>query len=213
MMLDRGFPPLEHRLIGAFRVDLSNKSADELRTMLDNAERAGAMPKATAQRVAAAEAMRDAAQAELALRGTAVRARGAVREASPSAALAAAASERIVAAAGRAKVRFDLSPEKANTKSAHALLAKDGSPKIGGRVRSKAVKRNPYISYRNGDRIAVLGFVVPKDEEGEGFWEGGLLKPGELDAAPGAYVGPDAEAAEAAFIALLEEIAPPRQEG
>lgn len=178
--------------------------------MLDNAARAGAAPKATAQRVTAAEAMRSAAQAELDRRGPAVRARGAVREASPSAALAAAAGERIVAAAGRAVARFDLSPEKANTRSPHALLAKDGSPKIGGRVRSKVVRRNPYISYRNGERIAVLGFVLRSEEDEEGFWEGGLLKPGELDPAPGAYVGPDAEAAEAAFMALLEEMAPPR---
>lgn len=191
-------------------LDLSNKSPAELRTMLDNAERAGAVPKATAQRVAAAEAMRSAAQAELDRRGPVVRARGAVREATPSAALATAAAARLVEAAARAQARYDLSPGAANTRSPHALLAKDGGPKLGGRVRSKQVKRNPYISYRNGDRISVLGFVV-RDEEDAGNWEGGLLLPGELDPAKGAYVGPDPEAAEAAFVALLDEIAPRKE--
>ncbi len=197
-------------MTGANTLNLSNKSVAELRTMLDNASRAGAVPKATAQRVAAAEAMRAWAQAELDRRGPAVRARGAVRPASPTAVLADAAAERLVAAAMRARARFDLSPERANTRTPHALLAKDEGPKLGGRVRSKQVKRNPYISYRNGDRIAELSFVVRDDDDAEGSWEGGLFLPGDLDPAPGAYVGPDVEAAEAAFFALLEEIAPPR---
>lgn len=189
-------------------MNLSGKSIAELRTMLDNAARAGAMPKATPQRLAAAEAMRDEAQAELDRRGPVVRARGAIREPSPSAARAAAAATRLIEAAERARARFDLSPERSNTKTPHALLAKNGSPKLGGRARTKQVKRNPYISYRNGDRVAQLSFVV-RDDEDEGRWEGGLILPGELEPASGAYVGPDPEVAEAAFMALLEEIAPP----
>ncbi|MFT8244418.1 hypothetical protein [Roseomonas sp. BN140053] len=188
-------------------MDFSNKTAAELRTMVDNAARASAVPKATAQRLAAATALREAAEAELARRGPAARPRGAL---TPEAELVGAAKARLVAAAGRAAAAFDLSPERANTRTPHALLGKDGGPKLGGRARSKQVRRDLYISYRNGDRVAALTFLLRDAEDTEGSWEGGAVVPGQQEPAPGGYAGPDAEAAEAAFTALLEQIAPKR---
>lgn len=184
-------------------MDLSAKTPADLRNMLENAERV--LARGPAKQQAAAAAQRDAVTAELAGRKPAPGARG------PSTRLPTLveAEQFLIRTAAEVSERFDLSREAAlatGAKPPHALLGKDGKPKLGGRARTGQLKHEPYLSWRGGKQVAELLFAVPKDGEAEPFWWGGLSEVGK----PNEGAPMERDAAAAAFLAALERIASPR---
>lgn len=190
-------------------IDLSAKTAAELKAMIANAEAILAGPN-TKQHVKAEE-FREAAQVALSARR--VLPVGGKAAVDP---VLEAAIARIKAVAAEALIRFDLSPETARKQGVttpHALLATSGAPKTGGGVRTRKFRRCPYISYRAMGGIAMLQYAVPPkddEEEGEGFWSGGLTRVGSVESKTGFDAVMDEEAAVAAFFQALAEIAPAR---
>ena len=187
-------------------MDLSAKTAAELKAMIANAEAILAGPN-TKQHVKAEE-FREAAKVALSARRVLpVGGRAAVDP------VLEAATARIKSVAAEALTRFDLSPETAKKQGVttpHALLAASGAPKTGGGVRTKKFKRCPYISYRGPGGIAMLQYAVPPDEGAEGFWSGGLTQVGSVESKTGFDTAMEEEAAVAAFLKALTEIAPAR---
>lgn len=186
-------------------LDLTGKTAAELKAMVVNAENILAGPNVK-QHVKAAE-FRDAAK--LALSTRRVLPPGSRAEPNPS---LEAATARIKSVAAEALIRFDLSPATAKAQGVttpHALLSASGAPKTGGGVRTKKFKRCPYISYRGAGGIAMLQYAVPL-EGSEGFWSGGRTAVGSAESKTGFDTAMDEDAAVAAFFEALTEIAPAR---
>ncbi|MBS7789193.1 hypothetical protein KTR66_04260 [Roseococcus sp. SDR] len=187
-------------------LDLSAKTTAELKALLSNAEAvlAGANTKLHAR----AEEFRAAAEAALASRRVAPPG----QRAEPDPALDAAVA-RIKAVAAEALKTFDLTPETAKARgitTPHALLASNGAPKTGGGVRTKKFRRCPYISYRGPGGIAMLQYAVPPGEGAEGFWSGGLVAVGSAESKTGFDAAMEPDAAVAAFLKALSELAPAR---
>lgn len=185
-------------------LDLTGKTAAELKAMVANAEAILAGPNAKLH--AKATEFREAAQAALAERR--VPANGNRAEANPE---LEAAVARIRAVAAEALAKFDLTAETAKARgitTPHSLLASNGAPKTGGGVRTKKFKRCPYISYRGPGGIAMLQYAVPPGEGAAGFWAGGLVAVGSAESKTGFDTPMEPEAAIAAFLQALAEIAP-----
>lgn len=187
-------------------LDLTGKTAAELKAMVANAEAilAGANTKLHAK----AQQFREAAQAALAERRVAPPG----QRAEPNPELDAAVA-RIKAVAAEALAKFDLTPETAKARgitTPHALLAGSGAPKTGGGVRTKKFKRCPYISYRGPGGIAILQYALPPGEGATGFWAGGLVAVGSDESKTGFDAAMEPEAAIAAFLKALSELAPAR---
>ncbi len=187
-------------------MDLSGKTAAELKAMVANAEAILAGPNAKLH--AKAEAFREAAKLALSERRVLPTGNRAVPDEVLNAAVA-----RIKAVAVEALTTFDLSPATAKERgitTPHALLATSGAPKTGGGVRTKKFKRCPYISYRGPGGIAMLQYAVAPEEAAEGFWSGGLVAVGSAESKTGFDAAMEPEAAIAAFFQALAEIAPKR---
>ena len=187
-------------------MDLSAKTAAELKAMIANAEAILAGPNT--KQHGKAEEFREAAKVALSARR--VLPVGGRATVDP---ILEAAVARIKSVAAEALARFDLSPEAAKAQGVttpHALLATSGAPKTGGGVRTKKFKRCPYISYRSKGGIAMLQYAVPPEEGAEGFWAGGLTQVGSAESKTGFDTAMDEEAAVAAFVQALTEIAPAR---
>jgi hypothetical protein len=187
-------------------LDLTAKTAAELKAMIANAEAILAGPNVK-QHVKATE-FRDAAKVALSER----RVLPTGNRAPPDEALNAAMA-RIKSVAVEALTRFDLSPATAKAQgitTPHALLASNGAPKTGGGVRTKKFKRCPYISYRGPGGIAMLQYALAPEEGAEGFWSGGLTAVGSPESKTGFDAVMEEDAAVAAFFAALTEIAPLR---
>lgn len=187
-------------------MNLSEKTAAELKAMVANAEAILAGPNAKLH--GKATEFRDAAK--LALSERRVLPTG--NRAPPDEVLEAALA-RIKAVAVEALLKFDLSPataKAAGITTPHALLAANGAPKTGGGVRTKKFRRCPYISYRGPGGIAMLQYAVPPGEAAEGFWSGGLVAVGSAESKTGFDAAMEEDAAIAAFMQALTEIAPAR---
>lgn len=186
--------------------DLSGKSAAELKSMVENAEKVLASPNV--KQHGPATIFRDAALAALSAR----RVLPGGAKATPNPELDAAI-RRIKEVAAEAQGRWDLSAEGASAQGVttpHALLATSGAPKTGGGVRTKKFRRCPYISYRGRDGIAMLQYAVPPGDDAQGFWSGGLATVGSAESKTG-FDTPMAEIdAVAAFFNALDRLAPKR---
>lgn len=178
--------------------DFSGKSRAELDVLLANVERVLADPKRAAQH-RQATAMREEAQ----------RARGALpvapgRRATAGGTATDTAIALLCKLAKTLPSEFDLSPPP-GTRQAHKLTAGDGSPKVGGRQRNREVASDRYLSYKRGDRIAMLGWLRRHDEDAAtgGGWY--VRSGGVPEDTP---YRDDPDGAAAAFRAELEELAP-----
>jgi len=187
-------------------LDLSGKTAAELKAMMANAETILAGPNT--KQHAKAEEFREAAKVALSARRVLPTGNRAVPDEALTAAIA-----RIKSVAVEALTRFDLSPATAKERgitTPHSLLAANGTPKTGGGVRTKKFKRCPYISYRGPGGIAMLQYAMLPEEGAEGFWAGGLTAVGSAESKTGFDTPMDEDAAVAAFLQALTEIAPLR---
>lgn len=182
--------------------DLSAKSAAELRTLLANAE--AVIASGDAKRLALAQALLVAAQAELQRRGS-VRHVASPRAAGTSATATREAVDRLARLAAEAQAAFDLSPPP-DTPRPHRFAAAGGVPKVGGRQRSRKVAADRYLSYKRGSRIVRIGWIREHDEPADtgGRWYVGLWRAGEE------VRGEAFESSRAQFSALLDELAPRR---
>jgi hypothetical protein len=176
-------------------IDLASKTKAELATLRANAERVLADPTRRA-RHAEAQRMLDS----LPVAPPPIARGGAGGATQHAVALLKAFATRLAA-------EFDLSPP-AETKHPHQLVAKDGTPKVGGRQRKRDVAADRYISHRRGDEIATLGWLRRLEEDGEtgGGWYLGDTGEPAADATAG-----DFAAASAAFLAKLDAIGTPRR--
>lgn len=187
-------------------MDLTAKTRAEVAQLLENAERMLADPKQAARHKRATE-LADAARGRLAE----LPAVGGRRTANPAEDTPATQAPGLLrAAAARLAAAYDLSPP-AGTRQPHALTGKDGGPKVGGRQRNKEARRDLYISFKKGERVVALGFLLGLEEDpatGGGWyvWD----REGGSGWAPAPTHGQDAEAALAAFEAKLAELAPAR---
>lgn len=187
-------------------LDLTGKTAAELKAMVANAEAILAGPNAKLH--AKATEFRDAAKLALSERRVLPTGNRAVPDEALNAAVA-----RIKAVAAEALAKFDLTPETAKARgitTPHALLASNGAPKTGGGVRTKKFKRCPYISYRGPGGIAMLQYALLPEEGAEGFWSGGLVAVGSAESKTGFDAAMEPDAAIAAFFQALSEIASAR---
>ncbi|MCU0888157.1 MAG: hypothetical protein MUC64_09120 [Rubritepida sp.] len=183
-------------------LDLSAKTTAELRTLKANAE--GVIARGDAKRLAQAEALREAATAELARRGSAALA-GARARAGVAATATREAVDRLTSLAREAQASFDLSPPP-KTVQPHRLTAADGTPKVGGRQRSRGVAADRYLSHKNGERIVRIGWVREHEEPADtgGRWYVGLWRADEETRSD------DFEHCRAEFWAALSAVAPKR---
>jgi hypothetical protein len=178
-------------------MDFTSKTPAELKTLRENAERVLADPKRKAQH-ARASAMLEQIPV---IAATPRRSHDASR-------IATATTDAVSKLAALAPVLlrdFDLSPP-AGTRQPHGLTAADGTPKVGGRQRSREVAADRYLSHKRGDRIAAIGWLRHHEEDavaGGGWYvtQGG--------APPTKAEGYDA--AVAAFLAELAAIGAPRR--
>ena len=126
-----------------------------------------------------------------------------------------AAVEQLTGLRRDVEAAFDVSPPP-DTPNAHKrLAARDGSPKVGGRQRNRAVAVDRYLSHRRGDQVAAIGWVRRHDEDvatggrwylfSNDTWSDMGPPPPLSEAEP----GPTFEEARAAFLARLEEIGTP----
>ncbi len=185
-------------------MDISTKTRKELETLAQNAERILADAKRSKHHDAAS-AMAEAVKAAL----LALPPRPGFRSAGPKAETATTRAVAALTEAAKALVlEFDLSPPP-KTSAPHKLAAADGSPKVGGDQRNRAVKVFRYLSHRRETGVAGIAWVCLADDN-EGGWMVYRRSVGEN---PGTETDPalDAEAAIAAFRALLAAMGAPRR--
>jgi hypothetical protein len=178
-------------------MDFTGKTTAELRTLRENAERVLADPKRKAQHARASAMLEQIPEAAVAPRRS--------HEASRVATATTEAVARLATLAPTLLRDYDLSAP-AGTRQPHGLTAADGTPKVGGRQRSREVAADRYISHKRGDRIAALGWLRRHEEEalgGGGWYVGANGQP--------ATPALDYEAALAAFLAELAAIGAPRR--
>ncbi|MGK7862397.1 hypothetical protein [Falsiroseomonas sp. E2-1-a4] len=183
-------------------IDLTSKTKAELATLRANAERVLADPKRSARHAEAQRMLDSLPVAPPPIsRGNGSRSSGGGNGATQQ---AVAQLKQFTA---RLAAEYDLSPP-ADTKHPHQLVAKDGTPKVGGRQRKREVAADRYISHRRGDEVAALGWLRRLDEDGEtgGAWY--LGDTGEPAADPSAA---DFATASAAFLKKLDAMGTPRR--
>jgi len=187
-------------------MDLTGKTRAEVTQLLANAERMLANPKLAARHKQATE-LAEAARGQLAT----MPAVGSRRPpAGPGDSPADQAPGQLRQAAVRLAAAFDLSPP-ANTRQPHALTGKDGSAKVGGRQRNREAKRDLYISFKSGERVVALGFLLTHADDavtGGGWYV--VDRTGTAEAPTEPEFGTDFAAALEAFEAKLAELAPRR---
>ena len=185
-------------------MDISTKTRKELETLAQNADRILADAKRSKHHDAAS-AMAEAVKAAL----LALPPRPGFRAAGPKAETATTrAVAALTEAAASIALEFDLSAPP-QTSAPHKLAAADGSPKVGGDQRNRAVKVFRYLSHRRGTGIAMLAWLAREDEE-DGGWQ---VTRRSVSEKQGLETDPalDAEAAIAAFRALLAAMGAPRR--
>ena len=178
-------------------MDFTGKTAAELRTLRENAERVLADPKRKAQHAKASAIIEQIPQAVVAPRGGAASAR-----------IPTATTDAVAKLAALAPILlrdFDLSAP-ADTRQPHGLTAADGTPKVGGRQRSREVAADRYLSHKRGTAIAVIGWLRRHEEDA-------VTGGGWYVTVNGAPTTPplDYDAALAAFSADLAAIGAPRR--
>jgi hypothetical protein len=185
-------------------MDISTKSRKELETLAQNAERILDDTRRSKFHDAAS-AMQEAVKAALA----ALPPRPGFRAAGPKVETATTrAIAALTEAAAALALEFDLSPPP-QTSAPHKLVAADGTPKVGGDQRNRAVKVFRYLSHRRGTGIAMIAWIAREDDN-EGGWQVTRRSVSEkqgLDTDPHL----DAEAAVTAFRALLAAMGTPRR--
>jgi hypothetical protein len=178
-------------------MDFTGKTAAELRTLRENAERVLADPKRKAQHARASAILEQIPEAAVA-----------PRRSHESSRIPTATTEAVARLAALAPVLlrdYDLSAP-AGTRQPHGLTAADGTPKVGGRQRSREVAADRYLSHKRGTAIAVIGWLRGHEEDavtGGGWY---VTVNGTPATPPLSY-----EAALAAFIADLTNIGAPRR--
>ncbi|MDO9503244.1 hypothetical protein [Falsiroseomonas sp.] len=175
-------------------MDLTIKSKAELAALRDNAERVLADPKRSA-RHAEAQRLLDSLPVPPPPAG-----RGGGGATPQSVAVLKDFAARVAA-------EYDLSPP-AGTKHPHQLVAKDGTPKVGGRQRKREVAADRYISHRRGDAVATLGWLRRLEEDSE---TGGAWYLGDTGAPAQDDTASDFAAASAAFLKQLDAMGTPRR--
>jgi len=178
-------------------MDFTGKTAAELRTLRENAERVLADPKRKAQHARATAMLEQIPEAAVA-----------PRRSHESSRIATATTEAVTKLSGLAPVLlrdYDLSAP-AGTRQPHGLTAADGTPKVGGRQRSREVAADRYLSHKRGTSIAVIGWL-------RGHGEDAVTGGGWYVTVNGAPTTPplDYEAALAGFLADLTTIGAPRR--
>ena len=178
-------------------MDFTTKTTAELKTLRENAERVLADPKRKAQHARATAMLEQIPEAAVA-----------PRRSHDSARVATVTTEAVAKLAALAPVLlrdYDLSAP-AGTRQPHGLTAADGTPKVGGRQRSREVAADRYLSHKRGDRIASLGWLRRAEDDaitGGGWYATYGGAPGETPI--------DYETALATFLAELTAIGAPRR--
>jgi hypothetical protein len=178
-------------------MDFTGKTAAELRTLRENAERVLADPKRKAQHARASAILEQIPEAAVA-----------PRRSHESSRIPTATTEAVARLAALAPVLlrdYDLSAP-AGTRQPHGLTAADGTPKVGGLQRSRELAADRYLSHKRGTSIATIGWRRGHDEDAVtgGAWY--VRVNGEAPSP-----APDYDTALAAFLAELAAIGAPRR--